>query len=246
MMICFAKDLGAFEGESKYDMLAVAVARTIGVDTKFASPDVDAEVAVTQFGDGLVRRAEGKKTVYIFHDWYDAYLKKLGKYDKAIFLGRFDHPKLECSVTLESYPVSKLVERPVDPKGQILICGEFEVRCRDWILSKVNELCAERPLTVRVACPWCGAESNIFSQLVQPVGKLLNSFHDIEERYFASVDLLGDYMAASMYILHCGGHRGMVHSMAVSTHKCCSYTSDDKFVPSSISELNARLLPLCR
>jgi hypothetical protein len=245
-MICFAKDLGAFEGESKYDMLAVAVARSIGVETKFYAPDVVPKVAITQFGDGLVRRAEGKRNVYIFHDWYESYKNQLGKYDKAIFLGRFDHPSFECSCVLESYPVARLMGRPADPKGQILICGEYEERCRDWLVSKVKELCSESPLTVRVACPWGGIESNIFSQLVQPVGKLLNSFYDIEERYFASVDLLGEYMAAARHIIHCGGHRGMVHSMAVSTKKCVSYTGDDSFVPTLISELNARLLPLCR
>jgi hypothetical protein len=247
-MIFFGKDLGAFEGESKYDLLAVAVARTIEVETKFAAPNVVPDLGVTQFGDGLVRRAEGKKNVYIFHDWYDAYRNKVRKYDKAIFLGNFAHPELEKSVTLDSYPVSTPISRPEDPKGQILICGEYEDHCHDWIVDHVKTFLSEKYMKLRIACPYGGVnEGDIgYWKMRNALVSLVVNESDITDSPFASVELLGEYMASSNHILHCGGHRGMVHSMAVSTGKCCSYTGDDSYRPSTIYEINSLLLPFSR
>ena len=247
-MIFFGKDLGAFEGESKYDLLAVAVARSIGHETKFAAPNIVPDVGVTQFGDGLVRRAEGKKNVYIFHDWYDSYRNKVGKYDKAIFLGKFDHPSFEKSVTLDSYPVPHRVARPEDQKGQILICGEYEEHCHDWIIDHVKTMLSEKYMTVRIACPYNGDSDDHsgFFKMRNALVHLMIQERDITDSPFASVGLLGEYMSSAKYILHCGGHRGMVHSMAVIAKKCCSYTGDDSYRPSTINELNARLLPFLR
>lgn len=247
-MVFFGKDLGAFEGESKYDMLAVSVARQMGENVKFSVPGICPELGVTQFGDGLVRRAEGKKNVYIFHDWYDAYKKHIGKYDKAIFLGNFDHPSFEKSVTLDSYPVAHHVARPEDPKGQILICGEYEEHCHDWIIDHVKTILFEKYMTVRIACPFNGDSEDHagFFKMRNALVQLMIQERDITDSPFASVGLLGEYMSSAKYILHCGGHRGMVHSMAVITKKCCSYTGDDSYRPSTINELNARLLPFLR
>ena len=247
-MISFGKDLGAFEGESKYDMLAVAVARSIGVETKFSSPNDNPKLGVTQFGGGLVRRAEGKRTVYIFHDWYDHYTKKLGKYDKAIFLGKFDHPSMECSVALESYPVAPCMSRPEDSEFPILITGDYEGHCHDWILSKVKELLDTKYMRVRIACPYGGvaADTDGYFKMLGALKHMMITERDVRECPFAPIGLLGEYMAAAKYILHCGGHRGMVHSMAVRTKKCCSYSGDDQYRPTAISELNARLLPYAR
>ena len=247
-MIFLGKDLGTFEGESKYDLLAVAVARTIGVETKFSALNVVPDLGVSQFGDGLVRRAEGKKNVYIFHDWYDKYENKLQSYDMAIFLGNFDHPELERSVNLESYPVSKLLFRPEDPRGQILVCGEYEDHCHDWIVDHVKTILSEKYMKIRIACPYGGVnEGDIgYWKMRHALVSLVVNESDITDSPFASVDLLGEYMASSKYILHCGGHRGMVHSMAVSTGKCCSYTGDDSYCPSNIYEINALLLPFSR
>lgn len=247
-MISFGKDLGAFEGESKYDMLAVAVARSIGVETKFSSPNDNAKLGVTQFGGGLVRRAEGRNNVYIFHDWYDHYTKKIGKYDKAIFLGKFDHPAMDRAVTMESYPVAHGMPRPEDPKFPILITGDYEGYCHDWLLSKVKELLDTKYMCIRIACPYGGvaADHDGYFKMLGALKHMMITERDVLDCPFASIGLLGDYMASAKYILHCGGHRGMVHSMAVDTKKCISYTGDDHYRPSTIYELNARLLPYTR
>ena len=247
-MVFFGKDLGAFEGESKYDMLAVSVARHMGENVKFSVPGICPELGVTQFGDGLVRRAEGKKNVYVFHDWYDAYKKHLGKYDKAIFLGKFDHPSFENSVELASYPVEPLIERPEATDFPVLICGEYEERCHDWLVGKVEELLSEKYMRIRLACPYVPSDNDEYGywRMRHKLASMMVTEKDLCQSPFASIKLLGEYMSSVKYILHCGGHRGMVHSMAVSTNKCCSYTHDDSYRPTAVSELVARLLPLLR
>lgn len=246
-MISFAKDIGAKEGESKYDLLAVSVARTLRTaEVRFARAGYPAYVAVSQFGDGIARIERGKKDVFIFHDWFDSYGKYVESgYDKAFFLGRFSHPDMENSVTLESYPVSRPRVLPEDRNFPVLITGDYEAPgIRDWISMKLDDIGKE---PVRIACFNTFARSPCDSD---PAYKWLadavrgNGLVDIVSD--APIGLLMAYMYASRRILHCGGHRGMVHSMAVSTGKCVSLTGDDSFSPATVDDLVVRLLPMLR
>lgn len=245
-MIVFAKDLGSIEGESKYDMLAVSVARTIGITTKFAHPNYNADLAVSQIGDGLARIAHGRKQVCIFHDWFDAYEKYLVEpFSKIIFLGKFAHPAIDNSVTLASYPVSPVISSKMDDDYPVLICGEYTSRCYDWILKTVDFIGIDR---VRVACynemyyNYADADTD-YGILIDGIK---NKGVSVDLRPKVPISLLFDYMASAYSIVHCGGNRGLVHSMAVSTNRCMSYTGDDTYRPSAINELNARLLSYCR
>lgn len=250
-MIAFAKDIGAKEGESKYDLLAVSVARTLRTaEVRFARAGYPADVAVSQFGDGRARIERGKKNVFVFHDWFDAYAKHLASdYDKAIFLGKFDHPAIERSVTLASYPVSRPRFLPTDKNFPVLITGDYEMpRICDWISQKLAEVSKS---AVRIACfntlPNSTEDNDpSYWTLVDAVRNFVGDNDLVDMVANAPIGLLTAYMYSCRHILHCGGHRGMVHSMAVSTGKCISFTGDDSFSPATIDDLVVRLLPMLR
>lgn len=250
-MIAFAKDIGTREGESKYDLLAMAVARTVRTaDVRFASAGYPADLAVSQFGDGRARVERGKKNVFIFHDWFDAYGQFVeSDYDKAVFLGKFDHPDIGKSVTLASYPVARPRVLPTDKEFPVLITGDYEIPgiC-DWILQKLKEVSKS---AVRIACfnnlPLSTEETDpAYWELIHTVRNFVGDNDLVDVVPNASIGLLADYMYACRHILHCGGHRGMVHSLAVSTGKCMSFTGDDSFSPASLDDLVVRLLPMLR
>lgn len=235
-MIAFAKDLGADEGESKYDMLAVSMARRI-LSVRFSTPGAVPEIAVTQFGDGLARVVHGTRNVLLFHDWFERYSRYIDKtYSAAVFLGAFDHPEMERSVSLNSYPVETLPQRRMDQKYPLLVTGSSYELAGQWVIDRISEL---RPAAVRIACYSPMYRSSPYSDvryrdLVESVGKLVSN---VDVRPCAPICMLAEYMAASCTILHCGGRRGMVHSMAVSTGKCESYIGDDSFIPASPEQL---------
>lgn len=248
-MIVFAKDLGSAEGESKYDMLAVAVARNLyGEDVKFAKPGVIGKVAVSQFGDGKVLFETGKKNVFLFHDWFDKYGSYLDKCNKAIFLGNFDHPEVKGSVTLSSYPVERVREVPRDKDFPVLVTGEYYGKCLDWILMKIRDM---GRVGVRVAC--YNSMKNFtedtcpeYFELVDRVADAVGGKDMVDVRFHAPLCLLASYMGASSHIIHCGGHRGMIHAMGVSTGRCSSITHDDFYSPANINEIVVRLVHLLR
>ena len=248
-MIVFPRDLGTFEGESKFDSLACSVARSIGHEVKFAAPGITAELSVSQFGDGLVRYENGKKNVFIFHDWFDNYSKYLDKpYDKAIFLGHFKHPDVPKSLSIESYPVDPIRMAARDEEFPTVIVGEFESTMKfefDWVIDRIKEFGSK---AVRIAC-FC--PSYRYDVDVEPsIKELIGRVHEVADKVCvylrAPLCLLREYMGAAEHIVHLGGHRGMIHSLGVSTGKMVSFTGDDSFRPSRISELNARLLPYLR
>ena len=235
-MIAFAKDLGAFEGESKYDMLAVAVARVIGKTVKFFSPAYEADLVVSQFGDGRLMYESGKKNVFIFHDWkpnYDKYVSM--PHEKAIFLGNFEHPVMEKSVTFASYPAPRPMARPYDSRFPILVTGEYYSGDEKWVAENVGEG------NVRVACFDCMHERN--ESVKEAIAK---EGREVEVVPFAPIWLLLDYRGSATRILHLGGYRGMLHAAAVSTGKCLSQTGDDSFDVPDIRKLCSVLLPYDR
>ena len=248
-MIVFAKDLGTDEGESKYDMLAVAVARNIqGEEVKFAKPGVHGKVAVSQFGDGKVLLECGDKNVFLFHDWFDKYEKYLDKCQKAIFLGNFGHPDIKNAVKLSSYPVETVRELPKDTDCPVLVTGEYDSRCLDWLLDRISSL---GDTALRISCynvmkNFTETMCPEYFELIDKVSNLVGDRDLVESNSHAPMCLLAAYMGAATHILHCGGNRGMVHAMAVSTGRCESFTGDDKFTPAKINELIVRLIPLLR
>lgn len=231
-MILFAKDIGSNEEESKFDYLATCVARISKEAVKFDSPSaVSADVAVSQFGDGLARVARrAGRNVFLFHDWMPNYQKYLEDgFDRAVFIGKFDHPDIGKSFTLESYPFDGIRQLKNDEKYPTLVTGVYEKRCLDWILGKIDG----NP--VRIACfdELYGGQDEDLLEMVDAVKQKC----EVDFRPHAPLSLLFDYMGSASRILHCGGRRGLVHSAAVSTGKCESYTGDDSFKVARISAL---------
>ena len=226
-MIAFAKDLGAFEGESKFDMLAVAVARVLGTRVKFFSPAYEANVVVSQFGDGRPMHEEGRKHVYIFHDWMPNYEKYLSMpYEKAVFLGNFKHPDVERAVTFESYPSPRPMERPFDTRFPILVTGEYAPGDEKWVAENVGYG------NVRVACFDCMHERNeAIREAIAKEGR------EVDVVPCAPIWLLFSYMGSATRILHLGGYRGMLHAAAVYTGRCVSQTGDDMFNVPDVKDL---------
>jgi len=226
-MIAFSKDLGAFEGESKFDMLAVSVARVLGKQVKFFSPSFDADLVVSQFGDGRPLYEKGRKNVYIFHDWAPNYMKFIEMpYEKAVFLGNFEHPAVEKAVTLTSYPAPRPMARPCDTRYPVLVIGEYYPGDEGWVAENVGEG------NVRVACFDCMHERN--ESVKEAIAK---EGREVEVVPFAPIGLLLDYMGSAKRILHLGGYRGLLHAAAVSTGKCVSRTGDDDFDVADIETL---------
>lgn len=231
----FTKDLGAETGFSKFNHLAVEFAKIdLGIRYADSAELAGNDVVVHQLGDGRAVYIPGcKRNVFLVHDWYPNYERYVHNAKKVIFLGHFDHPYVDRSVDVESYPVPKLDKVPNDGY-EVLVTGMPDESDIPLAMEKLSGFDG-----IRVVCYDDGMQSNgeIISRLVDGL-----SGNRVEVKSRVSEPMLYTYVRNARTVVHVGGHRGHLHSLAVLNANCISLTGDDSFVPADIRNVY-NLLP---
>lgn len=231
----FTKDLGAETGFSKFNHLAVEFAK-VDLNVRYADNAELAgdDVVVHQLGDGRAVYIPGcKRNVFLVHDWYPNYERYVHDAAKVVFLGHFDHPHVDRSTEVESYPAQKLPDLPNDGY-EVLVTGMPDDDDVPAVLEKLSGFD-----NIRVVCYDDGMRMNgeIIGRLVAGL-----SGKRVEVKSRVSEPMLYAYIRNARTVVHVGGHRGHLHSLAVLNSNCISLTGDDGFVPAEIRKVYA-LLP---
>lgn len=231
----FTKDLGAETGFSKFNHLAVEFAK-VDLNVRYADNAELAgdDVVVHQLGDGRAVYIPGcKRNVFLVHDWYPNYERYVHDAAKVVFLGHFDHPHVDRSVEVESYPAQKLPGLPNDGY-EVLVTGMPDDDDVPAVIEKLSGFD-----NIRVVCYDDGMRMNgeIIGRLVAGL-----SGKRVEVKSRVSEPMLYAYIRNARTVVHVGGHRGHLHSLAVLNSNCISLTGDDGFVPAEIRKVYT-LLP---
>ena len=231
----FTKDLGTEVGFSKFNHLAVEFAK-VDLNVRFADNAELAgnDIVVHQLGDGRAVYIPGcKRNVFLVHDWYPNYERYVHDAAKVVFLGHFDHPHVDRSTEVESYPVPKLPDLPNDGY-EVLVTGMPDDDDVPAVLEKLSGFD-----NIRVVCYDDGMRLNgeIIGRLVAGL-----SGKRVEVKSRVSEPMLYAYIRNARTVVHVGGHRGHLHSLAVLNSNCISLTGDDGFVPPEIRQVY-NLLP---
>ena len=231
----FTKDIGSEPGFSKFNRLAVDFAR-IDLDIRFADNAQSAgdSMVVHQLGDGRAVYIPGcKRNAFIVHDWYPHYERYVHDAVKVVFLGHFDHPQVARSVEVESFPVAELPSLPNDGYG-VLLTGMPDEADVEPVLEKLEGMD-----NIRIACYDDGMPSN--AEIIGKIAAGLSGKRvDLKSR--VSEPMLYAYIRNALTVVHVGGHRGHLHSLAVRNSRCVSLTEDDGFIPADVRKVYA-LLP---